>query len=202
MKILKIMTGELGVNTYFAVADDNSCVVIDAGEDYKAVTAFAKQHGLKITACLLTHGHFDHVGACAQLQKDGVKIYISRLDADKLSGKGNLGELFGRPVAPLTADVTFGDGDEIREAGLSFRVLETPGHSRGSVCFITGNVIFSGDTMFYQDCGRTDFPDGSQSAMIASLNKLLALDGDYTVYPGHGRATTLSHERANSFLSW
>ena len=87
------------------------------------------------------------------------------------------------------------DGDEISMDSITFRVLETPGHTPGSVCLLCGNLLFAGDTLFAGSCGRTDFPGGSWKAMLASLKRLSALPGDYTVLPGHGEASTLDQER-------
>lgn len=157
--------------------------------------AFAEKHGFKITACYLTHGHFDHMGCCKRLQDLGVKIYVSEKDADKLYTDKNEGAVFGRRVEPLHADNTFRDGDVLDFEGFKLRVMETPGHTAGSVCFFTELGIFSGDTLFYENAGRTDLADGDDADMERSLAKLMAVKGDFTVYPGHGRATTLAHER-------
>ena len=195
MKLYHMFTGDLGVNTYFLVNENVRAAVVDPGEDGAAVLAFAEKHGFKITACYLTHGHFDHMGCCKRLQDLGVKIYVSEKDADKLYTDKNEGAVFGRRVEPLHADNTFRDGDVLDFEGFKLRVMETPGHTAGSVCFFTELGIFSGDTLFYENAGRTDLADGDDADMERSLAKLMAVRGDFTVYPGHGRATTLAHER-------
>lgn len=195
MKLYHMFTGDLGVNTYFLVNENDRAAVVDPGEDGVAVLAFAEKHGFKITACYLTHGHFDHMGCCKRLQDLGVKIYVSEKDADKLYTDKNEGAVFGRRVEPLHADNTFRDGDVLDFEGFKLRVMETPGHTAGSVCFFTELGIFSGDTLFYENAGRTDLADGDDADMERSLAKLMAVRGDFTVYPGHGRATTLAHER-------
>ena len=195
MKLYHMFTGDLGVNTYFLVNENDRAAVVDPGEDGAAVLAFAEKHGFKITACYLTHGHFDHMGCCKRLQDLGVKIYVSEKDADKLYTDKNEGAGFGRRVEPLHADNTFRDGDVLDFEGFKLRVMETPGHTAGSVCFFTELGIFSGDTLFYENAGRTDLADGDDADMERSLAKLMAVKGDFTVYPGHGRATTLAHER-------
>ena len=195
MKLYHMFTGDLGVNTYFLVNENDRAAVVDPGEDGAAVLAFAEKHGFKITACYLTHGHFDHMGCCKRLQDLGVKIYVSEKDADKLYTDKNEGAVFGRRVEPLHADNTFRDGDVLDFDGFKLRVMETPGHTAGSVCFFTELGIFSGDTLFYENAGRTDLADGDDADMERSLAKLMAVKGDFTVYPGHGRATTLAHER-------
>lgn len=195
MKLYHMFTGDLGVNTYFLVNENDRAAVVDPGEDGAAVLASAEKHGFKITACYLTHGHFDHMGCCKRLQDLGVKIYVSEKDADKLYTDKNEGAVFGRRVEPLHADNTFRDGDVLDFEGFKLRVMETPGHTAGSVCFFTELGIFSGDTLFYENAGRTDLADGDDADMERSLAKLMAVKGDFTVYPGHGRATTLAHER-------
>ena len=195
MKLYHMFTGDLGVNTYFLVNENDRAAVVDPGEDGAAVLAFAEKHGFKITACYLTHGHFDHMGCCKRLQDLGVKIYVSEKDADKLYTDKNEGAVFGRRVEPPHADNTFRDGDVLDFEGFKLRVMETPGHTAGSVCFFTELGIFSGDTLFYENAGRTDLADGDDADMERSLAKLMAVKGDFTVYPGHGRATTLAHER-------
>lgn len=200
MNFLHLVTGEMGVNSYLLVNDENNAVLIDAGEDYNALKNAEKTHGFKITACILTHGHFDHAGACAALKKGGVKIYVSKEDADKLTGGGNLAQVFGHTFENFSADYTFSDGDILSLEGFDFKALSTPGHTKGSVSLIFGDKLFSGDTLFYESIGRTDLGDGSFEEISASLKKLVSL-GDYVVYPGHGRATTLAHERAfNPYL--
>lgn len=195
MKLYHMFTGDLGVNTYFLVNENDRAAVVDPGEDGAAVLAFAEKHGFKITACYLTHGHFDHMGCCKRLQDLGVKIYVSEKDADKLYTDKNEGAVFGRRVESLHADNTFRDGNVLDFEGFKLRVMETPGHTAGSVCFFTELGIFSGDTLFYENAGRTDLADGDDADMERSLAKLMAVKGDFTVYPGHGRATTLAHER-------
>lgn len=195
MKLYHMFTGDLGVNTYFLVNENDRAAVVDPGEDGAAVLAFAEKHGFKITACYLTHGHFDHMGCCKRLQDLGVKIYVSEKDADKLYTDKNEGAVFGRRVESLHADNTFRDGNVLDFEGFKLRVMETPGHTAGSVCFFTELGIFSGDTLFYENAGRTDLADGDDADMERSLAKLMAVRGDFTVYPGHGRATTLAHER-------
>ncbi len=195
MKLYHIFTGELGVNTYFLADEAGRAAVIDPGEDANAVLAFAKKKGFEIETCYLTHGHFDHMGCCKALQDAGVKIYVSQADADKLYTDKNDGAMFGHSVEPLRADFTIKDGDVLDFYGFSLRVMATPGHTAGSVCFLTELGIFSGDTLFYESVGRTDLSDGDDADMARSLEKLMSLDKNYTVYPGHGRATTLEHEK-------
>lgn len=200
MKFFNVLSPEYGTNVYFLVGDDNKAVVIDAS-DYNLVKSVEKEHAFTVTDCLLTHGHFDHAGGCAKLQKEGVKIHIHKKDADKLLGNGNVGYVFGIEFEKLTPDFTFNGGDVLKINGFEFNVLHTPGHSKGSVCFIINDILISGDTLFYESIGRTDFYDGDYDEIMRSIKLLFDLDKDYLVYPGHGRITKLSHEELyNPFL--
>ena len=204
MKLLYFRSGPLKVNTYFLI-DENTgrSVVIDGGENYNLVKKTEKERGLIIEALLLTHAHFDHSGNAAKLQKDGAKVYIGEKDADKLLNGGTLSEDFGRKFESLVADRTVKDGDRINLCGIDIEVIGTPGHTDGSVTYKVGNMLFTGDTLFSESVGRTDFPTGNRDDLIASVKKLFALSGDYEVFPGHEEFTTLSHERKyNSFVDY
>ena len=134
---------------------------------------------------------------------DGAKIYISKIDAPKLLNDGHLGDNFGRKFEPVVADYTFSDGDVLTICGFEFKVFITPGHTDGSACFLLGNALFTGDTLFLESVGRTDFPTGNKDQLINSVKRLYALPGDYTVYPGHAEFTTLEHERKyNTFVDY
>ena len=195
MKLYHLCSGPLRVNTYFLVGDNNRAIVIDSGENYKKVKQVESEYGFKIEAVLLTHSHFDHAGNAKKLQDDGAKIYVSEKDAKKLLNDDNLSKDFGREFMYLTADYTFNDGEELNLFGIKIKVIATPGHTDGSVCFLIENMLFTGDTLFLESVGRTDFKSGNRRELVSSIRKLFALSGDYTVYPGHEEFTTLSHER-------
>lgn len=195
MKLYHLRSGPLRVNTYFLVGDDNKAIVIDSGENYKKVKQVESECGFKIEAVLLTHAHFDHAGNAKKLQDDGAKIFVSENDAKKLLNDDNLSKDFGRAFDYLTADYTFSDGEELNICGIKIKVIATPGHTDGSVCFLIENMLFTGDTLFLESVGRTDFKTGNRRELVASIKKLFALSGDYSVYPGHEDFTTLSHER-------
>ncbi|MBR2499000.1 MAG: MBL fold metallo-hydrolase [Clostridia bacterium] len=203
MKLYHLRSGPLRVNTYFLVNELNQAVVIDSGENYKKVKQVESECGFKIEAVLLTHAHFDHAGNAKKLQDDGAKIYISELDAPKLLNEQNLSSDFGREFDYLTADYTIVDGQTLNVCGIDIKVIATPGHTDGSVCFLVGNMLFTGDTLFLESVGRTDFITGDRNELVKSVKKLFALDGEYTVYPGHEDFTTLSHERKyNAFVDY
>lgn len=158
----------------------------------------------KIKYILLTHGHFDHIfGVHGLREASGAKVVIHEKDAGHLlDPKKSLAEgNFTETQIPVEADMFVKDGDILTLGDEEIKVMHTPGHTMGSVCYICENdrVIFSGDTLFCMTAGRTDFPDGSDEMMIASLKRLIALEGDYVVYPGHNRMTTLESERKRNW---
>lgn len=195
MKLYHLQSGPLNVNSYFLVNDKNQAVVIDSGENYKKIKQVSEKFGFEVKAVLLTHAHFDHSGNAKKLQDDGAKIYISKIDAKKLLNDDNLSVDFGRKFEYLTADYTFEDGDVLNVCDIIIKVIATPGHTDGSVCFMVENSLFTGDTLFFGSVGRTDFKSGNREEMVKSIKKLFNLEGDYTVYPGHDEFTTLGRER-------
>lgn len=180
--------GAYQTNCYLVWAEgSSSCVVIDPGYAPEKVLAQAKLLGKTVDAILLTHGHFDHVGGVRQLAADtDCKVFLHEAD---LSMPPQM------TAGPLYYTDTYAEGDILNIAGLYFRVLHTPGHTPGSVCLQCENTIFSGDTLFWGSCGRTDLPGGDWSTILKSLKRLAALPGDSDVYPGHGDKTTLAFER-------
>ena len=202
-KILTFVTGPLGTNTYIVYSDDKkSCFIIDPC-NAKKMSDVLKENGLKPSHILLTHGHFDHILAVAQLQKEyGAKVCIHADDANALANDiDNLSAYLSFKVEKCKADILLKDGDIISIGDMEIKVMHTPGHSPGSVCFIfeSERVIFSGDTLFHLSVGRTDFEHSSKKDLKASiLYKLYMLKGDYTVLPGHEEQTTLDYERQNN----
>lgn len=204
MKLYHLTSGLLGVNTYFLVNEKTkNAVLIDGGESYKTIKKTQADLGIKITALLLTHAHFDHAGNAKQLQDVGVKVYVSKLDAPKLKNSLNLASDFGRKFDVLDADYTFSDGEELVIEDIKIKVISTPGHTDGSVTFMVDDMLFTGDTLFLESVGRTDFPTGDREQLISSVKKLFSLSGDYKVYPGHQDFTNLEHERKyNVFVDY
>lgn len=202
MKLYHLSSGPLRVNTYFLVNGlTGEAVCIDGGENYKLVKKAEKEYGFNIKHLLLTHAHFDHAGNAAQLQADGARVYISALDNEKLISGGTLAENFGRKFQPLNADVLLFGGEKLNLSGIGIEVIATAGHTDGSLTFKTGDMLFTGDTLFLESVGRTDFPTGDRDEIVRSVKKLFALEGDYTVYPGHEDFTTLEHERKYNLFS-
>ena len=189
--MLNVKTMPLGAyqtNCYMIWAEGaDSCVVIDPGYEPETVLAQAKKQGKSIEAVLLTHGHFDHVGAVRDITAEAdCDVYIC---AEDLSMPPQL------TAGPLYYTHTYAEGNVLKLAGLTIRVLHTPGHTPGSVCLLAEDAIFSGDTLFEGSCGRTDLPGGDWALILQSLKRLKRIDGDYRVYPGHGPATTLAEEK-------
>lgn len=200
MKVIALALGMMEENCYIVASDSGNATVIDPGGEADRILGYAEKNGLRIEKILLTHGHFDHVLAVKEI-KDATDatIYIHELDQKMLeSAEENLGLLFGIAYQPVSADVLLSDGDTVTMDELTFRVLHTPGHTPGSVCYLTEGTIFSGDTLFSGSIGRTDFPNGNSAQMNGSLQKLIALSGGYTVLSGHGEKTTLEWERKNN----
>ena len=188
--MLKIHTLTLGLyqtNTYI-IHEENSarCCVIDPG--YQAGTILEKLDELRLTldAILLTHGHFDHVGAVKDLAADtDCRVFLCAEDT-QLPPMFTAGKLYYTD--------TYAEGTILNIAGLYIHVLHTPGHTPGSVCLLVDDVIFSGDTLFAGGCGRTDI-GGSWTAIQASLKRLGEIEGYFKVFPGHGESTTLAYEK-------
>ncbi len=191
MNIKTIPVGQLETNCYVVVNEETlACVVIDPGDESNTIMDYIESNRLKCEAILLTHGHFDHVGAVNEiLEQTGCALYINPRDEGYEVGKS--GVKFKMPEGGKYYD----DGDVIVEAGLEFKVLATPGHTPGSVCLICGDALFTGDTLFRGSCGRTDLPGGSMREEMRSLKKICRLEGDYEVYPGHMDSSTLERER-------
>ena len=187
--------GDYQTNTYILSGNDESCVIIDPGYEPQTVLAKVQELGWSVDAILLTHGHFDHVGAVERIKAaTGCDIWLHKADFLRPADPMN------RYVFPLSgskfADVLFYKEDsKIKVAGLSFSILSTPGHTPGSVCIFCEDNIFSGDTLFAGSCGRTDLPGGDGLALRQSLNRLSSLERHFRIFPGHGEATTLHHEK-------
>ncbi len=172
------------------------CAVVDPGGSTANIVEMVRRSGLRPAAILLTHGHYDHVGAVDTLLEayPGLPVYIHALDLAP-------GEQERYRMAAKANQHTYEDGDSLRLGGLTVKVLHTPGHSPGSVALLAERVMLSGDTLFAGTCGRSDLPGGDAGQLTASLARLGRLSGDYQIIPGHGPATTLSREKqTNPFL--
>ncbi len=196
MTIHTLPLGYLQTNCYI-VSNGSRCIAIDPGADTGKALAFLQEQGLALEAILLTHGHFDHVGAVEALAKaTGCEVWIHESDFSATDLR-----MFPLADTDLPEIFFFEADDRLDFAGLDISVMETPGHTPGSVCFLIENAMFAGDTLFSGSVGRTDLPGGNMLQMHRSLAQLKKIAEDYTVYPGHGPKTTLDREkRVNPFL--
>jgi len=195
MLIKTLPVGQLETNCYIVTNEATlECVVIDPGDESITVLEYMESNRLKCKAVLLTHGHFDHTGACdAVSEETGAPVYMNEAD-DKKNGK----DMHLVYTLPENGKY-YGDGDVIDAAGMQFEVLATPGHTAGSVTLKVNDVLFTGDTLFRGSCGRTDMKTGDPAAMNESLRKLCSLEGEFEVYPGHMDSTSLVRERNFNF---
>ena len=195
LDIKTVTGGPLDVNTYVVALDGAAeCVLIDPGAEYAAVNGAVC--GRKVTAVLLTHAHFDHMLYARPWLKEGVRLYVHEKDAAALGNPElNLSGIVGAQLTLPQADILLKDGDKVEEAGICFDVLHTPGHTPGSVCYLHEKSLFCGDTLFYQGYGRVDLAGGSETAMMASLARLMKLPDDTVCYSGHGMKTKIAWER-------
>ena len=193
-------TGSFFTNSYIISNDKNECVIVDPGLNYGNVAKYIKSK-YDVKAILLTHAHLDHI--------DGIQffldtpIYISDIEYNNLfDTEVTLYDTIGR-ISPYNEGmlniIKVKHNDIIKLIGYEFKVLFTPGHTSGSVCYLMGDVLFSGDTLFNDSIGRTDFPTGSMKSMKESLNYLMTLDDNIKVYPGHNDETTIGYEKNNNY---
>jgi hydroxyacylglutathione hydrolase len=196
-----IVVGALGVNSFIlADADAKVGVIVDPGADTDKILALVKAKGLQITTVINTHGHFDHVGGNkAVLAATGAKLLIHREDEPYLSRAGQTATQYGLAAENSPAATAYlEDGQVITFGRHEIRVIHTPGHTQGGCCLYLPEVgkLISGDTLFAESIGRTDLPGGSQEQLQSSIRtKLFTLPDETSVYPGHGPATTIGHEK-------
>ncbi|MBR6258529.1 MAG: MBL fold metallo-hydrolase [Lachnospiraceae bacterium] len=200
LKIGKMVVGEMQTNSFFVYREGESKVIFfDPASQGKYICDKLKENGFEVEVILLTHGHFDHIGGVDALREaSGAKVYA--MEAEKVlleDAYVNVSAQMHRPVT-VTADGFFNDGDILEYGDKKCRVIGTPGHTIGSCCFYfeEAGILIGGDTLFAESYGRTDFPTGKLSSLRESVEKkLFVLPDDTKVYPGHGPATTIGHEK-------
>lgn len=199
MKIHVLELGVLGANCYLLDNEEKNCIAIDIGGSFATVSDYLDKHELNLSAIFLTHGHFDHIaGVQAAVDRFGCPVYIHEEDAAMLSdNEENLAASCGIRISTVTNAkiITFKNNDVFSISGIDLKIMHTPGHSPGSSCILCENYIFSGDTLFCESIGRTDFPGSDSIKMRESLLRLSEIEGNPTVYPGHGEHTTLEMEK-------
>lgn len=203
----KIMPlGAIGANCVILWEDTAAAWIVDPGAESESINAFLEKKGLTPALVLLTHGHFDHIGALDGLlaRHPGLPVHVGPGDVPMIGHPQNAWppdyEAVKKP-ASLVADLV--DGATLTAGGLTMHVIATPGHTPGGACFLFAEqkLLLTGDTLFEGSCGRTDFPGGNQRQLNESLRRLAGLDPELTVVPGHGSITTIAREVAtNPFL--
>lgn len=200
-----VVTGPLGVNTYI-LEKNGKAVVVDAGGNEEEIEEYLRSKNLSLTALLNTHGHFDHIGAIAPLMKKfSVPFYMHQDDSFLLPQGQKVMQMYGFGDMETPA-VTHGieHGQKLDLGGIEIEVIHTPGHTPGGCCFYIKELgcVITGDTLFLESVGRTDFPYSSTQSLVDSINnRLFTLDDATVVYPGHGEESTIGHEKnLNPFM--
>lgn len=200
MEIKNVLVSEAYTNCYLVKNEENDeGFIIDPGGSALKISRCVEQMGMTPKAILLTHGHFDHIGAVDELrERYDIKVYVSEEESKFMQNyNNNLSVFFGEGMI-VKPDITVHDGEELEIAGIKMKFILTPGHTPGSGCFYVEDegVLFSGDTLFCMSRGRTDFPGGSEREIIDSIrNKLLVLPGETVVLAGHNEQTTIDNEK-------
>jgi glyoxylase-like metal-dependent hydrolase (beta-lactamase superfamily II) len=205
IKFKRFTQGLLGSNTY-VVWDDATleAAVIDAGNDTALIKSVTDTEKLKLKYIILTHAHYDHIHFLPEYKEtfQSAKVVIHELDDEMLPNpRLNASVLFGPAHVYDRADIAVKDEDVLNLGNETLKIVHTPGHTPGGICILAGDMLFSGDTLFYAGFGRTDLGAGDVKLMASSIEKLYSLDGNITVYPGHGTKTTIAKERdTNPYL--
>ena len=204
IKDIKMITGGMCETNSYIISDENGvCVIVDPEGRADVYTRYIESNALKPEAILLTHAHFDHIGAMEPLRKEySVKVYAGEREKTVINDpRINLTSIIGQGRS-FEANVYLSDGEEFTIGSMTFKTVYTPGHTCGSVVYLIDGVMIAGDTLFMGSCGRTDFPTGDWGKMNESLQMLKNLEGDYRVLSGHGPETTLERERrTNMFMN-
>ena len=203
--IKRLVVGSLSANCYIVGnADTREGMVIDPGGNPEVILNAITDSGFDIQIIVLTHGHSDHIAALYDIQdRTGGDVAIHIEDADFLEGRGSFSSMFGISYkTPEPPDRLLREGDTIEMGSTRFTVVHTPGHTPGSICLLTGDRVFTGDTLFYRGIGTTLMPGSSRRQLIESIQtRLMVLPDDFKIHPGHGRETTIGAERkSNPFI--
>ena len=203
--IKRLEVGPIMANCYILGCEDTKeAVVIDPGEDADRILMTLAESSLKVKYIINTHGHFDHVGANKRMKDaTGAELAIHPDDAPMLNELSHSARMFGLTAENSPeADIMLSDGQKLTFGNHTLEVIHTPGHSLGGICLYTDGILIVGDTLFAGSIGRTDLPGGDYDTLISSIKtRLLNLDDQTVVYPGHGPQTTIGREKSmNPFL--
>jgi len=198
MNVERLVVGDLETNCYLLYLDDSECIVVDAGGEAERIATAIEEKGLSPIAIVLTHSHFDHILAAPAIRdRYRIPILIHESDAANLNDpQSNFSALFDEPIS-FKADKTLVEGDVVELGDESLTVLHTPGHSRGSICLLSEDILVAGDLIFKAGIGRTDLPDGNYKDLVSSIERILKLPDSTVVFPGHGPRTSIGSERAS-----
>ena len=206
MEIKRIVTGAIEENCYLVWDEANQAVVIDPGDEASKIIDEITKLQLDVKKIILTHGHYDHVGAVNEVKKTtGAQVICHQEEKSIVEDETlSLGLYLGKEVSLPKVDACVSEGDEISVGNLNFSVIHTPGHTKGGMCLLAGDSLFSGDTIFYGTLGRWDFPTGDLSELTSSITrKIFNLPEDTVIYYGHGPETTVGAEkRQNEVYRW
>lgn len=200
LKIGRMVIGSVQTNCYFVYKEGTTeVIVVDPADKGEVIYAKLKEKGFTVAGILLTHAHFDHIMGCNKLRElTGAKVYANEAEKQICEdARKNISAEIGRPYT-VTADKYAKENEQITIAGMTCRLIATPGHTIGSCCyyFEEDKLLISGDTLFEESVGRTDLVTGSASAIVRSIReKLFVLPEDVIVYPGHGERTSIGHEK-------
>lgn len=202
----KLRVGELGTNCYiFGDSKTKEVAVVDPADEGSVILDSINKNEYKVKYIIITHGHFDHIGEVEFIKKEtGAKVLIHRIDNELIEDPEKNMSAYGFTLAgaiKATADRLLEDGDEISLGENSFKIIHTPGHTMGSICILYEDSLFSGDTLFKETVGRTDLPNANPSEMQKSIKKLMNLNDNIKVFPGHGDSSKMGHEKMyNPFM--
>lgn len=204
--LIRLEVGLIETNCYI-YCDDTTCegIIIDPGGDSVEILDTVKSNKVKVKYIVLTHGHWDHIGAVDRVKvHTKAQIMIHNLDAKCLQDSTeSLGYMFGINNPPVTPDILLNGGEEIKIGDIVLKVVHTPGHTQGSICLLGNGLVFTGDTLFRGAIGRTDLPGGDYNTLVGSIkSQLFVLPDETVVYPGHGSETTIGEEKNGFEKKW
>lgn len=202
MKISTFILGSMRTNCYFIIDEkSNKTIIVDPADEYEKINKIISERNLSVEFILLTHAHYDHMMALEKLREStGTPLYVHKDDAEAVINPQHsyMIKVVSGDKRYKSAEKLLQDDDILYCGNIEIKVMHTPGHTMGSVCYIVGDNIITGDTLFKGDVGRDDLYGGDETQLNNSLKRLISLNGDYKIYPGHGSSSTLEYERKNN----